>query len=109
LSPAARAAFADPGYTVYPSSISAWEIAVKHRPGRLPLPEPPDRFIPNLRDAHAVAQLPLGESAALTKAKLPGLHRDPFDRRLVCRAIVDGLVIVTPDAAIQQYPVRTLW
>lgn len=109
LSSTARAAFAEPGNAAYLSSISAWEIAVKHRLGRLPLPEPPDRLIPRLRDAHAVAPLELSEAAALTECKLPPLHRDPFDRMLVCQAIVDGLVIVTPDEAIQQYPVRTLW
>ena len=42
-------------------------------------------------------------------SKLPELHRDPFDRMLICQAIEHGLTIVTPDAAIQRYPVRVLW
>jgi PIN domain nuclease of toxin-antitoxin system len=109
LSPAARDAFSDPGNAVFLSVISAWEITVKHRIGRLPLPEPQDRLIPAMRAAHAIARLPLAEAAALTEWKLPPLHRDPFDRMLVCQAILDGLTIVTPDAAIWQYPVRTLW
>ena len=109
LSLIARDAFSDPGNAVYLSAISAWEISVKHRAGRLPLPEPPDRLIPAMRDAHGVTELPLSEAAALTEWKLPPLHRDPIDRMLVCQAIVDGLMIVTPDTAVQQYPVRTLW
>ncbi len=53
--------------------------------------------------------LPLGEEHVLSLHKLPPLHRDPFDRLLVCQAIVDGLVLVTPDDVVTQYPVRTLW
>ncbi|MDQ6759861.1 MAG: type II toxin-antitoxin system VapC family toxin, partial [Acidobacteriota bacterium] len=39
----------------------------------------------------------------------PKLHDDPFDRLLICQAIVHGLVILTPDRMIRQYPVRTSW
>jgi PIN domain nuclease of toxin-antitoxin system len=41
--------------------------------------------------------------------RLPPLHRDPFDWLLVCQAIVHGLVIVSPDPKIRQYPAQTLW
>jgi len=41
--------------------------------------------------------------------KLPALHRDSFARMLVCQAIAHGLGIVTPEAAIANYPARTLW
>lgn len=42
----AREVFTDPGNEIYLSSVSAWEIAVKHALGKLPLPEPPGRFVP---------------------------------------------------------------
>lgn len=54
-----------------------------------------------MREHHGVAPLHL--------PRLPFLHRDPFDRVLVCQALVRGLSILTPDAAIAVYPVRTLW
>jgi PIN domain nuclease of toxin-antitoxin system len=41
--------------------------------------------------------------------RLPVLHKDPFDRMLVCQAIVHHLVILTPDDLVNQYPVRTMW
>ena len=41
--------------------------------------------------------------------RLPALHRDPFDRILVSQAIVHGLVILTPDPLVTQYPARTAW
>ena len=109
LSALARGHFVDPANAVFLSSVSAWEIALKHRLGRLPLPDPPDQLIPRLREEHGIAPLVLDEAAALTESRLPPLHRDPFDRMLVCQAIAEGLIIVTPDAAIRQYPVRTMW
>jgi PIN domain nuclease of toxin-antitoxin system len=45
LSPAARQACRDPANEVYLSALPAWEIAFKHRLGRLPLPEPRDRML----------------------------------------------------------------
>jgi PIN domain nuclease of toxin-antitoxin system len=109
LSDRAREAFVDPESEVFLSAASAWEIAVKHRLGKLPLPAPPERFVPAQRAAHGIEPLPVDEEAALHVAKLPDLHRDPFDRMLVAQAIVGGLVVVTPDDPIRQYPVRTLW
>lgn len=110
FSPTARAKFVSPDNDVYLSVVSAWEIAVKHRLGQLPLPEtPPDRFIPARRDHCGIATLPLDEESALYAHRLPLLHRDPFDRMLVCQAIVHSLTILTPDEQISQYAVRTLW
>jgi PIN domain nuclease of toxin-antitoxin system len=109
LSARARQAFADPANDVYLSAASAWEIAVKHRLGRLPLPETPDRFVPRTRDAHGIDRLDIDEAAALHVARLPDLHRDPFDRILVAQALLGGLVLVTPDEALRQYPAPILW
>ncbi|MCU0293418.1 MAG: type II toxin-antitoxin system VapC family toxin [Thermoanaerobaculaceae bacterium] len=109
LSATARELFQDPANDVYLSAVSAWEIAVKHALGRLPLPEPPQHLVPAMREAHGVQPLPLSEDAALLLASLPPVHRDPFDRMLVCQAIADGLTILTPDDAIVRYPVRTAW
>ena len=109
LSAQARELFVDPGNEVYLSSASAWEIALKYGLGRLPLPEPPDRFVPAQRKQHGIDPLQLEEEAALHLTRLPLLHKDPFDRMLVCQAIVDNLVILTPDDLVTQYPVRTIW
>lgn len=109
LSPRAREAFADPANDVLLSAASAWEIALKHGLGKLPLPSMPEAFVPAQREAHAIEPLPVGEEAALHVAKLQDLHRDPFDRILVAQALVGGLVVLTPDDSIRQYPVRTLW
>lgn len=109
LSATARKAFASPENEAFLSAASAWEIALKNRMGRLPLPESPEAFVPKQRAAHGIDALPIDEVAALHVAKLPDLHRDPFDRILVAQALVGDLVLLTPDEAIRRYPVRTLW
>ena len=109
LSKRARAVFADPENEVFLSAVSGWEIAVKHELGRLSLPSPPDAYVPELRRRHGIAEFPLGEEATLYLHRLPALHRDPFDRMLVCQSIVEGLVLLTPDEAITRYPIRSLW
>jgi PIN domain nuclease of toxin-antitoxin system len=109
LSSRAREMFVHPDNEVYLSVVSAWEIALKHAAGRLPLPESPERFVPEERRRHGIDTLELDEETALHLARLPGLHRDPFDRMLVCQAIVHGLVILGPDSLVTQYPIRTIW
>ena len=42
----ALSAIGDPDNTVFFSALSSWEIATEYRLGRLPLAEPPDRFVP---------------------------------------------------------------
>lgn len=109
LSATARQVFVDPGNTVYLSAISVWEIAVKHGLGRLPLPAAPAQLIPEMRDLHGIQALPLDEGAIFPLLRLPPLHRDPFDRMLVCQAIHHALTVLTPDPAIRSYPIRTIW
>lgn len=109
LSDTAHALFSDPDHTIYLSVISTWEIAIKHGLGRLPLAEPPHRYIPNERDKHNILSLELNEAAVLELRRLPHHHQDPFDRMLICQAIAHSLILLTPDSHIQAYPVRTLW
>jgi len=56
-----------------------------------------------------VLPLPFDEESALKLARLPTLHRDQFDRMLICQAVTNAMAIITPDEAIHRYPVRALW
>lgn len=109
LSKTAADLFRDPTNDVFLSAISAWEIAVKHGLGRLPLSDPPSVYVPRERARHLIEPLPLNEGATLMLDKLPAVHADPFDRLLVCQAIEAGLTLLTPDAAIHRYPVPVAW
>jgi PIN domain nuclease of toxin-antitoxin system len=109
LSPIAIEVFADPKNEVYLSAVSVWEIHVKYRLGKLSLPLSPDKFIPKERERHMIARLDLSEQDTFHLLKLPAVHRDPFDRMIVCQAIEHSLTILTPDPLVTQYPIRSLW
>lgn len=98
-----------PNNAVYLSALSALEIAIKYRLGRLTLPEPPDRFVSRARERLRIEPLPFNEQDAAHDALLPDHHRDPFDRGLVSQAVLRGMTIVTPDADIAKYPAPILW
>jgi PIN domain nuclease of toxin-antitoxin system len=73
-----------------------------------PLPEHPKTYLPKQRDLHQIASLALDESSVLQLAKLPPLHRDPFDRILICQALQNNLTIATVDTAVSAYPVSVM-
>src|SRR5262245_42613146 len=75
----------NPNNEVYLSVVSLWEVIVKYQLGRLPMPEPPEHYLPLQRDKHLISSLPLDEASVSQLAGLPLLHRDPFDRMLVCQ------------------------
>jgi PIN domain nuclease of toxin-antitoxin system len=105
----ARELFSEPDNKVYLSTVSVWEIAVKHALGKLPLPDTQAVFVREQREQHQIDSLVLDEDSTLQLHKLPPIHRDPFDRMLVCQAIEHDLIILTPDPMIKQYPVKTIW
>jgi PIN domain nuclease of toxin-antitoxin system len=90
------------------SAVSSWEIAIKYQLGKLPLPEAPERYVPDRMRAIGAQSLAIEHPHALAVATLPPLHRDPFDRLLVAQATLLGLTIVTADPAVAQYPLPTL-
>ena len=97
-----------PSNEVYLSVVSLWEAIIKHRLGRLPLPQPPESYLPLQGERHLISSLPLNEASVGRLAKLPSLHRDPFDHMLICQAMEHDLIIATVDDAIRAYPVRVL-
>ena len=109
LSPAASKFLLDPANEIFLSPASAWEISVKWAIGKLDLPQPPHVFVPKQRSAHWIEPLPILEEDVLHLHRLPPLHRDPFDRILICQAIAQSMAILTPDSDITQYPVNAIW
>lgn len=98
----------DSATTLLLSAASSWEMAIKYALGRLPLPEPPARYVPTRMRAIGAEALPIEHPHALAVASLPPLHRDPFDRLLVAQATIAGVAILTADPAVAQYPAETL-
>jgi PIN domain nuclease of toxin-antitoxin system len=109
LSTHAKNLMLDPENELHVSIVSVWEIAIKYSSGKLQLPDSPERFIPEHRSKLDADILTLDEESVLHLLRLPRLHRDPFDRMLIGQAVVHGMVILTPDTRIGEYPVRTAW
>ena len=99
----------DPANDLLLSAASSWEIAIKVRLGRLELPDNPKRYIPDRLRAIGAEPLAVEHAHALALVELPMLHRDPFDRMLVAQARHLRLSIVTADADIARYDVRTIF
>ncbi len=108
LSTDVRDAIRDPDNEIYLSVVSVWECIIKYQLGKLPLPEPPETYLPKQRNLHQIASLALDETSVAQLARLPPLHRDPFDRMLICQAVQNGLIIATVDPAVRAYSVSTI-
>ena len=99
VSGAAREAIADPSREVAVSAVSAWEIAIKTRLGRLD-GEPLLSAWPDIMAAMALTELVIEAPDAIMAGRLRWAHRDPFDRMIVAQAARRGLTIATRDAHI---------
>jgi PIN domain nuclease of toxin-antitoxin system len=108
LSDDARTALRNSENEVYLSVVSIWETIVKHQIGKLPLPEPPETYLPRMRSEHRFVSLPVDEASVYRLVTLPLIHRDPFDRLLVCQALQYDLTLVTVDSSLQAYPISLL-
>ena len=100
----AREAIASRENEVFVSAVSIWELAVKREKGTLPAPY----GLTGIVERTGFIPLPLSLLHAEQAAMLPMHHRDPFDRMLIAQAQAEGLVLVTRDAYIRRYGIRTM-
>jgi PIN domain nuclease of toxin-antitoxin system len=101
LQPALREAIADPANLVYVSAVSIWEIEIKRALHKLQMPA---NWLDVVAD-EGFRRLPVTWEHAGHVARLPAIHRDPFDRMLVAQAMIEKLVLVTDDATVRRYGV----
>jgi len=109
LSRTARKAIADSDNAVVVSAASAWEIATKVRIGKLPGAIDVAADIPGCLAHQQFQSLDITVLHAQRAGRLPGDHRDPFDRMLIAQAQIEDLPIVTNDEIFDRYGVTRLW
>lgn len=109
LSPKAKSLYLSKENKVFLSCVSLWEIIVKYKLGRLPLPEKPFLYVPAQRRLHGIESLDLSEEDVQELESLPKIHNDPFDRMIVCQAKARNFTVLTPDKLIRAYPIKTSW
>jgi len=114
ISSRARAIIEDPHKDVYASTISLWELSLKHASGKLPLKNIEIEDFLEILYESGLAIIGLNEQESSSFHRLPKIesHRDPFDRMLIWQAITRGMTLISNDAAFEQYRsygLRLLW
>lgn len=105
LSPAARNRIEN-APVVYVSAISAFEIGIKCRSGKLRLPMPAAEWFLAVVDHHGLAVQPLDWDVCIAAAELPPLHRDPCDRFIIAAAKMGHFPVVTSDTSFAAYGIE---
>lgn len=104
LVPAATEALMDIRNDLFVSAASIWEAEIKAVAGRLDL----GLDLAEGARERGCAELPVTFAHAVEAARLPPHHADPFDRMLIAQARIEGLTVVTRDAAFTAYDVPVL-
>ena len=109
LSKRALAEMDSPDAEVFVSAASAWEIATKHRLGKLPEAKPVAVDVMSAIESQEFIPLAVTVRHGQAAGALPGLHRDPFDRMLIAQAIAERLMLVSNEQMFDAYGVARLW
>lgn len=105
----ARDAIVDPDATIYASSVSAFEMANKHRIGKLPEVAALLQDYARLLDSQAFIELAVSTHHSLIAGRLDILHRDPFDRLLIAQALTEDLTLISNEQLFDSFGVKRLW
>jgi len=108
LSRRAQRAFTGPN-ELWLSVASLWEILIKVRVGKLPLPEPSGPYLVKKLGENRIEVLPIKLDHVLRIETLVVHHRDPFDRILIAQSIEEKLPLITADPIFERYPVELIW
>lgn len=109
LSRRAETLMDDPGNTILVSAASAWEICTKVRLGKLPTGQTLcEEFGDYLQRFH-FTPLAISVEHARLAGRLPGPHRDPFDRMLAAQALSEGVPLVTNDSTFAGFGLNVIW
>ena len=99
----------DEDNTIYLSVVSIFEMATKWRIGKLAIPSQFQNGFAGLYDAYGYLPMPLLVPHADLAGRLPGEHKDPFDRLLAAQAIVEDMAVMTIDGRIAELGARVVW
>jgi PIN domain nuclease of toxin-antitoxin system len=108
LSSSQRSIYTDESNDLYFSVASVWEILIKAGLGKLPLPAPAAAWLVREMEENRITPLSIRISHQTELERLPGLHRDPFDRMLVAQARAEKMPILSADPEIRKYDVALI-
>ena len=92
------------------SAMTALEISLLTKCGKLKWGKTPLSFFERALKHHCVKEVPIDSEIAWASAQLPPIHRDPFDRIIIATAQAHNMTILTKDRTIPTYPkVKVVW
>lgn len=100
IGPRVREQLAAPSTELIVSPVSAWEVAIKTRAGRLPGGEALLSVWDETLSSIRAESIDINAADAIMAGALPWPHRDPFDRMLVAQAARRGLMLASSDGTI---------
>jgi PIN domain nuclease of toxin-antitoxin system len=109
LSAIAKEAIANESHTILVSAASAWEIATKHRLGKLPIAGEAIRRFNELVTADGFEHLPVTYLHAVRAGTYPHDHRDPFDRMLAAQSSLESATLISRDPVFAAFDTQVLW
>lgn len=109
LSATARRLLGEQADALFVSAITAFEIGIKVRSGKLTLHFPVTEWLPRALALKGIGEIPVDGAIAAASTQLPPLHNDPCDRLIVATARHKNLTVLTPDRLVCAYDVRTAW
>ena len=93
---------------IYVSVASLWEVAIKLSLSKLTFDDGFDGFLDAIHK-NEFALLGIEPKHIRASMNLPHVHHDPFDRILIAQTIIEDMAIMTADANILKYELRTVW
>jgi len=110
LSKKALKSIKDNAGNLFISSISAFEIAIKVRRGKIILPMSSNLWFKKALAHHGIYEISINSDIATSSVDLPLLHNDPCDRLIIATALANSMNIITCDIHIKQYKeIKVIW
>ncbi len=109
LSKNANALMRNRSNELYFSSASAWEISIKIGIRRLSIQDEMESFLLAQLSENGILPLPITIPHAAYITKLPGIHKDPFDRILIAQSVIEDMPLLSRDRTLRKYDANVIW
>ena len=98
----------DAAPAVHVSAITAFEISLKYRSGKLELPASTAEWFRSVVAHHNLNVCPLDAEICIAATELPAVHKDPCDRFIVATARLRHWPVVTGDPRFHDYGIEVI-
>lgn len=109
LSKHAKNAITSPDSRIFVSSVSGWEISIKHHIGKMPHVGHLVKELPLYIRRERFEILPISFEHAMAAGALDSKHKDPFDRMLIAQTRLEELILISNDKVFKKYKIPLLW